>query len=342
MSLTVRRGQYDKGVDSLSIVIPIYNSAPYIAETLLNLKRSLQFSGLVKFEVILVDDGSTDDLQSALNAVKDLRELKLVRQNNMGRLQARITGIEEASYETILLLDSRVLIKLDAIKNGLDFFEKTPSAIAILEVEYKKGLSLVAYFWEGVEKIVWRSYFKNPRLLKLDNGNFDKVPKGTTALFLGKEPFLTESKETLLRFSNKKYINDDTLIFRKLLNLVDIFILPTSKVVYTPRNNFRDFITHARHRGRVAYGGYFHKESQARKLLKYFLVIPLLLTLPIYAIGSEIVIYSTISLIVFSLMLSSSLQIRPRLALYTFFLPFLAAYALGMLESRYQKMGEKK
>jgi len=87
----------------VSIVMPAYNAGPYIEETI----RSVQGQTHQNWELIVVDDGSTDETAEKVEAVAqhDPR-VKLLRQANAGKSAARNTGLDLASGEFITFLDA--------------------------------------------------------------------------------------------------------------------------------------------------------------------------------------------------------------------------------------------
>ena len=84
-----------------SIVVPAYNCETMIADTL----RSLLKQTFADFELIVVDDGSSDATVDVVNAFDDPR-LRLVRQANRGLAGAHNTGIHEARGEFIGFCDA--------------------------------------------------------------------------------------------------------------------------------------------------------------------------------------------------------------------------------------------
>ncbi|MFI1743925.1 glycosyltransferase [Thalassobellus sediminis] len=89
----------------LSIIIPAYNSEKHIENCIKNIYN--QKLNLNDFEIIIVNDGSTDDTKKV---VEDLKEryfnIKLVNQNNQGSSVARNHGIGYAKGDYIYFLDS--------------------------------------------------------------------------------------------------------------------------------------------------------------------------------------------------------------------------------------------
>lgn len=85
----------------ISVVIPLYNKEKYIVRAV----ESALSQGAAVHEVIVVDDGSTDNGAAQLTSLRDDR-VHLIRQPNSGVSAARNTGIEAASGEYVAFLDA--------------------------------------------------------------------------------------------------------------------------------------------------------------------------------------------------------------------------------------------
>lgn len=94
---------------TVSIVIPAYQSADTIVETL----QSLEAQSYRSMEIIVVDDGSTDRLQDALAPWRD--RLQLIRQENAGAPSARNRGADAAHGDFLLFLDADVVLAPEAL-----------------------------------------------------------------------------------------------------------------------------------------------------------------------------------------------------------------------------------
>ena len=85
----------------ISVIIPLYNKEK-IVERSVNSVLSQSFKN---FELIIVDDGSTDNSFEIVNNIKDDR-IRLMRQENGGPSKARNTGAKRACGEWIVFLDA--------------------------------------------------------------------------------------------------------------------------------------------------------------------------------------------------------------------------------------------
>ena len=105
----------------VSIVIPLYNKAPYVGRTLTSIQRQT-FSN---FEVLVVDDGSTDGGADIVSAAGDSR-VRLIRQRNRGPGAARNAGIKEAGAEFIAFLDADDEWLPEYLERGLAILKSGP------------------------------------------------------------------------------------------------------------------------------------------------------------------------------------------------------------------------
>lgn len=85
----------------ISVVIPLYNKEKSIAQSL----QSVLNQSYTDFEIVVVDDGSTDKSVEIVEGIEDAR-LKIFKQPNAGPSKARNTGVGHASGEWIVFLDA--------------------------------------------------------------------------------------------------------------------------------------------------------------------------------------------------------------------------------------------
>lgn len=115
-----------------SIISPVYNTAAYLE----NFLDSILSQSFTDYEVILIDDGSTDRSFEICKAYerKDER-IKVFSQTNKGAGAARNSGIEKAVSDYVLFFDSDDWIKKDALKILKTEIEKNPCDLLIFGSE---------------------------------------------------------------------------------------------------------------------------------------------------------------------------------------------------------------
>lgn len=114
----------------LSVVSPVYNGAKYLEPFL----RSVQQQSFPHFELIMVDDGSTD---SSIEIIKTYQKkdsrIHLIGQNHRGAGSARNFGLSRAKGQYIIFLDCDDWFSEDFFKTMIDRIEADQSDIAICE-----------------------------------------------------------------------------------------------------------------------------------------------------------------------------------------------------------------
>lgn len=106
----------------VSIVMPAYNCAHYIGETI----QSVLVQSYEDWELLIVDDRSTDNTKQVVNKflTKDNRIRYIELEKNSGVAVARNRGIEEAKGNYIAFLDSDDLWKKDKLETQVQFMQE--------------------------------------------------------------------------------------------------------------------------------------------------------------------------------------------------------------------------
>lgn len=104
-----------------SIIIPVFNDAKNIGETLTCITE--QIDSWEKYEVIVVDNGSTDDTRETVRRFKQVTLLEEHRYLN-SPYSARNRGIEKSSGEIVILLDATCKPTKDWLKAGIAALEE--------------------------------------------------------------------------------------------------------------------------------------------------------------------------------------------------------------------------
>ena len=101
----------------ISVIIPTYNRSQFLKKILNSLLGQTQEK--CDYEIIVVDDGSTDDTSLILNTIKTSYNFKFVRQKNAGLSAARNHGATQAQGEILLFLDDDIVASSELIKEHL-------------------------------------------------------------------------------------------------------------------------------------------------------------------------------------------------------------------------------
>lgn len=121
-----------------SVIVPVYNSERYLTECVESiLKQDYQ-----DFEVILIDDGSTDDSPEICDRYEKIdSRIKVIHKNNEGETKARADGVRAASGEYIVCIDSDDWIDNGILEMSADVISKyNPDVITYgIRIEDYKG-----------------------------------------------------------------------------------------------------------------------------------------------------------------------------------------------------------
>lgn len=106
-----------------SVIIPIYNAQETIINTVNNIIRALRTN---EYELILINDGSTDNTQQKINTFHSNNRVKIITQENKGVSAARNVGIENVSPHSkyITFIDDSDSISNNFFDNNIKFLEK--------------------------------------------------------------------------------------------------------------------------------------------------------------------------------------------------------------------------
>ncbi|MFH7027664.1 MAG: glycosyltransferase family 2 protein [Heteroscytonema crispum UTEX LB 1556] len=106
----------------VSVIIPAYNAMTYLPETLQSVLRQ----NFTDFEVLIIDDGSSDNIQEWGASQTDPR-MKLISQTNQGQSAARNLGIALAKGEYIAFLDADDLWEPTMLEKQVRCLEENPA-----------------------------------------------------------------------------------------------------------------------------------------------------------------------------------------------------------------------
>ena len=92
-----------KNKPTISVIVPVYNVEKYLEECV----ESVLSQTFTDFELLLIDDGSTDSSGDLCDQIakRDVR-VRVIHKSNRGSSSARNKGVDEAKGEWIIFLDS--------------------------------------------------------------------------------------------------------------------------------------------------------------------------------------------------------------------------------------------
>lgn len=93
-------------MNKYSLIIPCYNCSQFIEKNIIKLIRKLNNFN-IKYEIILIDDGSTDKTLEILKKITlNIKKIKILKNNfNIGKSFSSIKGIKISKYQKIILID---------------------------------------------------------------------------------------------------------------------------------------------------------------------------------------------------------------------------------------------
>jgi glycosyltransferase involved in cell wall biosynthesis len=245
----------------LTVVMPVYNEAPHLRETIDALAVATDGSGF-DVDLLLVDDGSSDgSAEIAREAVRKRLPLTVLEQANRGRFEARRAGLESAKGEWVLLLDSRVRLDPEALSFAYERLGEN-GRVWNGHVEVEADGNPYGTFWKLIAELAWSDYFAAPRETSFGSEDFDRYPKGTTCLLAPRSLLLDATRAFRSRYEDLRSANDDTPLLRWIAERDRIHLSPRFACRYRPRTTFGAFLRHSVHRGVVFVDGHGRPESR--------------------------------------------------------------------------------
>ncbi|HDD9686026.1 TPA: glycosyltransferase, partial [Escherichia coli] len=108
----------------LSIIVPVFNVQDYVEQCLLSIVDKRENDELSKVEIIVIDDGSTDNSRSVIEKlISKFPVIKLFTKQNGGLSDARNFGLNRASGKYIAFIDSDDIVDNEFIKIVLKCIE---------------------------------------------------------------------------------------------------------------------------------------------------------------------------------------------------------------------------
>jgi len=151
---------------NFSIVIPNLNGSQYLAQCLPSLLASISKTKNSKFEIILIDNGSTDDSIDVFGRLlvpsKKLKTKIILHQKNLGVAPAFAQGIERSEYEWTVITNNDITIKSDWFQQIIKNIKKHPDVKVFCGTVLNRDGSKIES--QGLE------FFYRGKCLNINNG----------------------------------------------------------------------------------------------------------------------------------------------------------------------------
>ena len=205
----------------ISFIIPTYNAEKTIQNTINSILKQSETS--LEYEIIVVDDGSTDNTKNIIQELESNEKIKYYNKENSGVAETRNYGVQKANGEYIIFVDADDYVSQDLLKD------------------------IESYIKEQIELIKWNPLFvgEDKEILKAPkSAYFEKVTgeDGFNKLF-GKDNFLdclwnyAIKKEIMLEFPNGTYHEDFATMPLIILNAKSMVSLNKYEYYYVQTEN---------------------------------------------------------------------------------------------------------
>lgn len=188
----------------ISVIIPVYNASEHLAECL----ESLLKQTYADFEVICINDGSTDNSSEILNYYQNKdKRIRVFNQENKGTAKAREQGIKNALGEWVVYVDADDYVSVDYLQKLYCHAQK------------EKSDAVFCYYYEDIEGKL-KKHKKKIKNIKISK--FGKFPYATGACKIIKKDFFNK----VIFASNCCFGEDSSISLQIALQKPKISILP--------------------------------------------------------------------------------------------------------------------
>lgn len=210
--------------NKITVIIPYYSKFEWLEEAL----ESLRAQTFRSFEVIIVNDGSSDDLSCLLLKKEYFFDLKIINQKNKGPAAARNKGILKARTKYLAFLDSDDLWTSKKLELQYNFMEKTKSFWSQHSYNY--------FYENGTKKSINTNVY---------NGNvfIDTFVsfKVQTSCVMVRRDALYENDKLNIKFKEDQRYGQDLFFYRELALKYELDYLDEYLTLFRIRNNNAGF-----------------------------------------------------------------------------------------------------
>lgn len=206
----------------ITIIVPIYNAQ----NTLKKCIDSILEQTYPNFELILINDGSTDNTKNICNSYAEAdKRIKVLQQKNKGVSAARNLGLNYTRSEWVCFIDSDDWISKDYLKNLISHAQGHDLVISYAHVIYKDRVEIEKYPTFSVKKGTYERLFIT-NALDWHTSPWSKLFKTTII------------KENNIQFPEQMPIGEDAhFLYEYILHCAKIFVSNDTDYFYNAEND---------------------------------------------------------------------------------------------------------
>lgn len=202
-----------------SFIVPCYNGEKYIVKCLDSILKQTSNN----YEVIVINDGSTDNSINIINKYKNDKKIVIINQNNMGLSLTRNNGINKAKGEYLIFVDCDDYIQNDFLKT----IDKNLNDEDMLKI----GYTLV---YDNKEEVINNISFESNGEQAFKKLIDSRLMFEMAALYIIKKDYMIDNN---YYFEKNKYHEDLGLIPYMIINAKKVQSIPYSGYMYVQTNN---------------------------------------------------------------------------------------------------------
>lgn len=216
----------------VSVIVPVYNVEDYVEECI----ESILTQSFSNFELILVDDGSTDNSGEICNKWEKDLKIRVIHKENGGLVSAWRTGVLNAKYDWICFVDSDDWIEKEHLKQLAVEQKATGADVVVTRMKQVYGNGSQEYIDIIAKPKSYKGFDLENELypILLNAGGFEKrgIPISRCSKLIRKALIIDN-----LKYCNNKttYEEDLNIIFPVLLDANCISVIKTEQGAYCYR-----------------------------------------------------------------------------------------------------------
>lgn len=266
----------------VSIIMPVYNCEKYLSEAI----ESVLGQTYSNWELLIIDDGSTDDTSKIVDNYAEINtKIKVYHRENKGVSQARNFGLEISKGELITFIDGDDIYLKDCLKQRVSLFQKYPDSDIVIsrQIEFKGEFEEKLVYDENINVSVKSGKNLLQMIISDTNNHFSwnsmiksQIAKSTTfplikfaedycyirnCVYLSKKVVVSSQKLYFYRVDNQESMTNNFFAEKYIKDYME---LPVNFFDFCMENNLKNTF----YRGLIAHE-YAQNSMRIRKCTSY-------------------------------------------------------------------------